>query len=182
MIMFKSAGMRNWRLAEVFSCSEQTVSKICRHPYARYILARLLAFASEDVIDIDARFQALVPLAQETITEVMISGKEENRLRAAFGILNRTGYGEKNKLEVKNEHTFVASEKSINLLADAITEAREIKDVSYVVVNSPLQTSQPPEGAMQLNSSAVLPSAVDTSLPPVSDPQAANSLAKEEAA
>jgi hypothetical protein len=171
MIMFKAMGMRNKRIAVMMDCEPVNVSIVCRHPHARYLLARLLANASEDVIDIQSRYEMLAPLALETATEVMLTGKEETKLRAAFGILDRAGYGEKKQVEATVEHTWTMPAKQADLLTQAIGEAREIKDPVYFIAQT-TPSSQPPEGVRQVGGSDA--SAVDVSQPPANTSQAAS--------
>lgn len=143
IIMMRASGIKQRTIAQFLGLTDSTVSIVLGHPDAQYIMARVLGNAAHEVADVSERFKLMAPEALETVAEVMRFGKEQNRLKAAFSILDRAGYGAEQKTKITHEVNVPT--ESINLLSDAIREAGQAIEADYVIVGggAEVQVSAP---------------------------------------
>lgn len=135
IINLKGAGLSNKKIAELLDIAEATVSVIVNHPDSQYILARMLAYAAENVVDVETRIRATAPLAHEKLVQILTtSKKEESVIKVAFGFLDRAGYGAVQKSESNETVTINVPREEASLIKAAILESRNIKDADYVVL------------------------------------------------
>lgn len=180
-ILMKAAGVSNKLIAAELGVGEPNISVVVNHPDAQYILARIIGYAAENVVDIEARIQGMAPMVLDRFSDILAtSKKEEIVVKLGFGLLDRAGYGEVKKQEAVVKHEFAMPTKQVELLADAIKEAQGIEDAQYVVVASDAiqkENQLPPGGPNPVGSeggsgqsrlSALL---ADAGEPPVSSPQ-----------
>lgn len=129
LIMGKACGVPQRTLAAYHGYTESHISQILNHPDARYLISRIMAFRTEGIADIQKRMEALVPIALDTLTDIMLDGKEDNKVKIAFGILDRKGYGIKQESKVTHEFQ-IPQNQALNLTS-ALREAREIPSLEY---------------------------------------------------
>lgn len=167
MILFmRAAGLPNRRIAEVTGRTESNISIVVNHPYAQFLLTKMVANAAEQAIDLDARIRAAGPEAFDTALEVMRDRTEKGQVRArtAFEILDRAGFGAVRKTEV--EQKIVIEPAAANALASALRESQEIGDISYVEVREVSQA-----GPVHEAESPAREGAVDGRVPPTDESQ-----------
>lgn len=174
MIFMRACGLRPGRIAEIMGYDSSTVSVVLNHPDARTILSKVMSYAADEVIDIDTRLQGMLGEAVDTLAGVMRSGKEENRMKVAFGILDRKGYGKETK--VKTTHEIMVPEKHMGLLSAALQESQQLRNIGeadYVIVEQPAPPIDQPGSVREGSEAGRTPSGVtDTDVPPVSGSQA----------
>jgi hypothetical protein len=175
-ILMRSAGARNQAIASFFGASDATVSIVLRHPDAKYLLSRLAVMRTEGMTDISKRLEALEPLAVDALADVLVEGKEENRVKVAFGVLGRR-YGPTKQHEHKVTHEFAVPKKSADLLRTALVEGREIPQNHYAdfIAEAVVVESGPPGGEGNLTDGGK--SSQNGSLPPATSPQADSRVA-----
>lgn len=138
IIMMKACGFSQTRIARLLGVTDGYISITVNHPDAQYLLAKMLSYAADKVIDIDARMDAMLPEALDILADVMRDDKTAAALRTkvAFGMLDRRGYGVIERKTVVSTTVNVAPEQA-GLLTAAIGEARELVGVNYrVYVNA----------------------------------------------
>ena len=114
-----SEGLRPGELAERFGMSPSQISVILSSPLFKAEVARLEAQAEVAVSDIGRDLKSLQPRAVEVIAEDLHLAKPSpQRTRAAFDLLDRTGYG-------KNEGEKKEGDKHLHF-----HDHREIKEMS----------------------------------------------------
>jgi predicted transcriptional regulator len=148
VINLKAAGVSNKKIAEMLAISEPNVSVIVNHPDSQYILARIIAYAAENVVDVEARIKATAPLAHEKLVEILTtSPKQELVAKVAFGFLDRAGYGAVQKAEIKQSVSISVPKEEANLIRDAIREASQIQEADYVILGDTKALPGAPAGA-----------------------------------
>lgn len=171
ILLLKVSGMKQRTIAALLELDESNVSIVCNHPDSEYIMARMLSFAAENAIDVQAKMKLAAPAIADRLIDVALhSKKEELAAKVGFGLLDRAGYGAVHKAETKNEHKVVLEKKQAGLLADAIRESRQIEDADYTVVTPGSPRS---EGGSPNRSGAE-----DTSAPPTGGSQASTTREK----
>jgi transcriptional regulator len=175
IINLRAAGVSNRKISEMLNIGEANVSVVTNHPDAQYILARIIAYAAENVADVEARIRATAPLAHERLVDILTtSKKEESVIKVAFGILDRAGYGAVQKAEVKQTHEVVVAKTEATLISQAIRESQQIQEADYVFVSedsppgSPTRGSDGGQADSTDRSSSV---SEDANMPPVSGSQ-----------
>lgn len=132
-ILLRSGGMTQARIADYMGWTESWTSVVLNHPDAQYVLTRIVSYAADNVIDMEARIKAYAPEALDTVVEVMRSSNDEKvRSNNAFEVLKMAGYGSKKdgagvNVTINNG----VPSATISALADVIRESREIKDRVY---------------------------------------------------
>lgn len=137
IILLKAGGMKQRAIAELLDYTEGRVSTIVNHPDAQYLIHKILGYAADSAVDVPTRLRAGSAEMLGIVADVARGAeKEETKLKAAFGWLDRAGHG---KIETqKHEHSMSVSEKGASRLAGAIKEAMEVEkgeDVSRFVVS-----------------------------------------------
>jgi predicted transcriptional regulator len=141
IINLKAAGVSNTKIAEMLGIGETNVSIIVNHPDSKYLLARIVAYAAENVTDIRARIEASAALAHEKLMEVLTtSTKEDSIIKVGFGLLDRAGYGAVQKSESKVVNEIHMAKEEASLISQAIRESSSIEEAEYVI----LPEEQPP--------------------------------------
>jgi hypothetical protein len=137
MVLMKAAGgITQNTIAEVLNVTPANVSVVLNHPDAKFLLARLASHSAGDVIDIEARIQQVMPEMLEIVIDAAREAEEPTqRAKIAFGLLDRGGYGAKQKVD--HTHEFVMPKKQADLLLAAIDESDDegVQEADYVVIN-----------------------------------------------
>lgn len=175
-ILLRAGGMSQAQIAKMLDWSESWTSVVLNHPDAQYVLTRLVSYAADNVIDMEARIKAHAPEALDTVVEVMRSSNDEKlRSQNAFELLKMAGYGSRNEKPAAQGGVHIGQ---VNIaqsvpgpvvanLADAIREARQIKEVTYVLPAGSVPGSDSGESPASLDSSGNS----DAGEPPVSGSQ-----------
>jgi hypothetical protein len=141
IINMKAAGISNTKIAEILGVGEGNVSIVVNHPDSQYLLARIIAYAAENVADIRVRLEASAALAHEKLNEILLtSKKEESVIKVGFGFLDRAGYGAVQKTESKITNEIHMAKEDASLIHQAIRESSSIEEANYVM----LPASKPP--------------------------------------
>jgi hypothetical protein len=119
------------------------VTKLVKHPYAKRIRSIAEAHAVAGLSSVDRRLRRKAPKMLKIAQRIAENPAAEPavRLRAAFGWLDRAGYGETKKVKEEktvNKHVTVTHKRS-KLLAEAIREAGPLKEAEIL-------EEIPPEG------------------------------------
>jgi hypothetical protein len=87
-------------IAEMTQCSKETVRRALNSPAGQDLLRELYAEAGLAPAEVSKAFQSVAMDAVEIITELAhTADRDETRLKAAFSILDRAGYGVTRKVE-----------------------------------------------------------------------------------
>ena len=136
MLVMKAAGYKNNQIAEQMDMDPGRVSVIVNHPDSQSVLAVLVSFQAEELLDIKTRIQAHSGEALNVALDQMRNASAPAvRLKAAFGLLDRAGYGAVQRTE--NKHEIVIPEKAASGIAKALKEAQEIEDVDFEIQDAP---------------------------------------------
>lgn len=135
MIMMRSTGIRQRKIAEVLGVTDANVSVVVNHPDAVYIIDRMASLVGLDSLDIKERWKALLPAAVEAVENVLLDPRTPamDKAKVGFGVFDRH-YGKKVGGEIQHRHTVGVTREAAGLLSRAITEAREIEEASYVIL------------------------------------------------
>lgn len=170
IIMLKATGLKNKVIAKMLDIKEPNVSVVVNHPDSQLILAKMLASASQNVTDVQAKLEAAAPAITERLVGIALNSKSEAiAAKVGFGLIDRAGYGAKQKVEAEVKHSFSVPADHAALLSDAIREASNIQDAEYVIVNEGVPPGGPASGRSESGPRHSLDS--DTGEPPVSSPQ-----------
>lgn len=136
ILLMRVQGFRQYEIAQALGIDRTTVSSVLRSEAGRNILMQLYAEAGFQMSDVGRSFVDAAPMAAEVLLELAENGtKEETRLKAAFSILDRAGYGaiKKNESKVTVEHKATVSTAELDELRQALREAIEV-DAEFEVV------------------------------------------------
>lgn len=123
--LLRIQGLRIVDIAAHTGFNPNTVGAVLRSRAGQRLLAAMYAEAGMQTADIASAFQEAAPLAVQTvIAEMMDAEKPEIRLRAAFSILDRAGYGAARKHEIVGEikHTIVTN-PTLDTMRTALEES-----------------------------------------------------------
>jgi hypothetical protein len=134
-VLLRASGMKQQEIAKQMGWTDGWTSIVLNHPDAQYVLTRIVSYASDNVIDMQARIQALAPEALDTMVEVMRSTQDEKlRKETGFDILKMAGYGVRKEVpstQVQINNFGGVPAESLGNLASALRESREIVPVQY---------------------------------------------------
>jgi len=127
IIQMRAAGFKNNEIAEAMEMSPSRVCTVLAQPESRELLAYLIGYAADDVLDVRARIKAVAPEMLEHIVETTRNTRNE-KLRSdnAFKILEMAGYKatETKKVEVTAR---IEGDQAAGLL-NALQEAMELEE------------------------------------------------------
>lgn len=179
IVLLRAAGMRQRRIVEFLNetqgtnLSDSSVSQICNHPDAQLLLTKLISYAADEVVDIQARIKAYAGEGVDEAVRIMrVTNDQRLAAKIAFEFLDRAGYNTVQKSESKV--TVVASPKGLANLTAAIRETKQEVEGNYVVMPSQIIEGEGSGNALVGSESAA--SGQLTDVPPVS---ASLSLAKK---
>lgn len=143
VIMLRASGMDQGRIAEITGFTEPWVSIILNHPDAQTVLAKIIGYAADNVLDLSHRIQGTAAEAFDTVVHVMRTTPDEAiASRNAFEILKMAGYGPLERKSV--QHSFGLSDEGAKELAQAMRETAGLRNIGYAeytVVPSPAGVS-----------------------------------------
>lgn len=142
-ICMRASGLQQSYIAQVMGWTDAWTSVVLNHPDAQYILTKMVSYAADEVLDIQARIKAHAGEALDKVVEIMRTTTDQ-RLASnnAFEILKMAGYSAVEKKEIKQEITMPS--KHVDLLGEAIRESRQIRaqeGVNYRIVPNPAPES-----------------------------------------
>jgi hypothetical protein len=170
IIMLRAANMDQGTIAKMTGFTESWVSIILNHPDAQYVLTKIISFAADSVIDMQARIKAVAPEALTTVVEVMRTSRDD-RLRSAnaFELLKMAGYGAVEKKQVSVSTTVPAPQWAE--LTQAIKESQNLEvSGQYRIVPG---VTAPVDGARESTSTPADSGPKSTGEPPISGSQVA---------
>lgn len=86
-------GFKNKEIAEMLEITTATVVNNLKSPIVQQELARLYALRDDGAIDIAKDIDELLPIAIDTVRDVMVNAeKEETRLKSAIRVLDMGGH------------------------------------------------------------------------------------------
>lgn len=143
-ILLRAGGMPQKDIAKMMGWEDSWTSIVLNHPDAQYVLTRIISYASDNVIDIQARIQAVAPEALDTVVEVMRTTQDEKlRSQNAFEILKMAGYGAKPvsapTVQVNNFNQVPSP--ILENLTKALSESKEIQPRQYSISGASFQGS-----------------------------------------
>jgi transcriptional regulator len=169
-ILLRAGGMAQKDIAAMMGWNDSWTSIVLNHPDAQYVLTRIISYASDNVIDIQVRIQAVAPEALDTVVEIMRTSQDEKlKSTNAFELLKMAGYGAKptQAPQVQINNINQLPNQSIENLTKALTESRQIVAREYSVSapsfigSGSSESPAPSEASRSQNAGA----------PPVSDSQ-----------
>jgi hypothetical protein len=130
VIMLRASGMDQGKIAQVTGFTDAWVSVILNHPDAQTVLAKIVGYAADNVLNLNHRIQATAGEAFDKVVNVMRTSPDEALAsRNAFEILRMAGYGPVERKAVT--HQFGLSDEGARELAQAMREAASIKSLDY---------------------------------------------------
>lgn len=133
MLMAKAAGYSNRAIARQFEYDEARVSVIVNHPDAASVLAHLISYQAENLLDIKARIQAHAGEALDVVLTAMRTAPEaQQRAAIGFRLLDRAGYSAVQKSETV--HKFEMPAENAAALTRALNESSEVQDTDWEIV------------------------------------------------
>lgn len=132
MLVMKAAGFTNNYIAAEFEMTAARVSVIVNHPDAQSVLSRLISYQAEELIDVKSRIRAHSAEALDISLDVMRNARDDGlKLKAAFGLLDRGGYGAVQRSEAKIEVSLPIA--AANAIGAALRESQEVEDADWEV-------------------------------------------------
>lgn len=135
-IMMRSAGLQQQYIARVMGWTDSWTSIVLNHPDAQYILTKMVSYAGDNVLDIQARIKAYAGEALDKVVEVMRTTQDQRLASSnAFELLKMAGYGAVEKKEI--QHSVAIPSDRAGLLTAALEESnalRAIEGIDYRVV------------------------------------------------
>ena len=134
MIMMKAAGIPQGQIASVMQYTEAWVSTVLGHPVAKQVLAQVLAFAAQEIVDIPKRIKGMAPRMLDVIEEVTFDPKSKPELRSsnAFKMLEAAGYGAEQQHNHKHQHEVSIPKEQMGSFLAAMKESQQGKDISHL--------------------------------------------------
>lgn len=126
-----AAGLRNVEIAEVLDYSEERVSMILNDPRAEKHIQQAAKAVQSSVADVGLRLKLLASEAVDELEyELRAVTDVKVRQRAAFGVLDRAGYG---RMETQVRVSGELSDQAVEELSDALREENVIEaDYDFV--------------------------------------------------
>lgn len=134
VIMMRAVGYKQKRIAELLAYEQSTVSIILNHPDSRRILSAILTESAKKAANISATVQKHAPQMLDIVREVAEDREEKShvRLKAAFKWLDM--YNADRDRAGEGDSEVNLTEESANRLSQALEEASQARDVSYVML------------------------------------------------
>ena len=129
-------GMKQVDIATHLGVSPVMVSYTLRSPIVKRQLAQLHAVRDLEAIDVANEIKNLAPKAVEILEDLMNSGNENTKFKAATDVLDRAGHAAVKTLRTENIHAHFTNDeiadikkraKEVGLLTDTIYDAEVIE-------------------------------------------------------
>jgi len=118
-LFLRVAGFKGKEVAEYMGLTESYVSIMFSHPYSRKIVRAIIGSKAGEVTDIRTRLEYHSALLLERVATMAATEDDIAKVTTVtFGLLDRAGYGAKQKIEVDSRRT------SVNMNLDAGTAHR----------------------------------------------------------
>lgn len=134
VVLMSAAGWKNKDIAQHMGFSQSRVSVILNDPRARGVLREESKKVAEGLDDVRRRLEILSREAVDELEDELHEVEDPRvRQRAAFGILDRAGYGKTEKKEVRHG---TLDEEDSSQIAQALRESSsgETVDADYEIV------------------------------------------------
>lgn len=115
-----------------FGMTTVRINTILHHPDALKIMAALQSQAADKLSDVGARLQGYANEMLSTKVEILRTTKNENlKDRIASDILDRAGYGPRQKIDINATNRFILPQKAAEGLTSALSESDRIGEIDY---------------------------------------------------
>jgi hypothetical protein len=132
MVCDRAAGLLPREIAAKYKMHQVYVNVILTHPDSLQILAALQALNADKLMDVNARLQGY---ANEMLTgqvEVFRTTQDKRlKVRIAQDVLDRAGYGPRQKIDINAAHRFVLPSAAAMGIASALQEDQRVADIDY---------------------------------------------------
>jgi len=134
IFLLKLQGNTNTEIAEIIGMNRATIGQVLRSVAGQRLLSELYLERGQQLKDnnIMELIQSTVPEAIETTVEVMRTGRDDHRLKAALSLLDRAGYNTVHKVETTTK--VVIERDRAELLQMALAESADVGDAEFEVV------------------------------------------------
>lgn len=167
-VMMRASGLQQSFIAKSMGWTDAWTSVVLNHPDAQYILTKMVSYAADQVLDVQARVKAHAGEALDKVVEIMRSTNDQRLASSnAFEILKMAGYGAVEKKQVEMQVSI--PQKNLNLLQAALEESNQIAVIEssiYRSVPGPTNSESPvvPENSGSVG--AVQPPGSEVQEPP----------------
>lgn len=149
ILLLRVQGHTHAEIAQILGCGTGTVYRVLRSVAGQELLTRMFVEAGMQAADVGRAFVEAAPMAADVLVELAQEGtKEETRLKAAFSILDRAGYGAVKKNESLHKvevQTTTVSVRELDELRQALQEALEVEADFEVVEEEPAKDTEETE-------------------------------------
>ena len=146
IILLRVQGYRHYEIAQIIGKGTGLVHRVLNSQAGQAMLTRLYAEAGFAAADAGRAFVEAAPMAADVVIELAENAaKEETRLKAAFSILDRAGYGAVKKNESVHKVEVGVSNVTVAELSDlrqALREAIEVEAEFEVVEQEPASSEE----------------------------------------
>lgn len=131
IIQMRAAGYKNYEIAEMLAVSQAWVSTILHQPESQEILAYLVSYAADEVLDLRTRIKAHAGEFFQHIVDVTRNTRND-KLRSdnSFKMLAIAGYSATERREIIN--TVHIDSQQAQALTNALNEAMELEEIDSV--------------------------------------------------
>jgi hypothetical protein len=132
MVCDRANGLTGKEIALKYRMSEAWVSVVLTHPDSIVMLGALMSLNADKQTDINARLQGYAHEMLQGKVDIFRTTKD-NRLKdsIATDILDRAGYGARQKLDVDSTHRFVVPASAALAMSNALSESQRVATVDY---------------------------------------------------
>lgn len=122
-------GMKHVDIANHLGISPVMVSYTLRSPIVQERLKNMEAARDIDAIDVAKEIQELAPKAVKVLEKLLDEGTENNQLRAAQDILDRSGHAAVRLIKTENIHAHFSADE----IEDMKKRAREVGLITDII-------------------------------------------------
>lgn len=100
-------GMKHTEVAEYCHVTPQTVTNVMNSAICKRQMDLMRAEADLDAVAVQKHIQEISGIALQTLEELMLTGNDNTRLKAATDILDRAGHAAVKTIRTENTHTIL---------------------------------------------------------------------------
>lgn len=151
IIMDRALGFKPHELADKYDMALPRISVILHHPDAEYLIAAIQGRQADALTDPIRRLQGYAHEAINTKIEILRDAKTKPELRntVASDILDRAGYGARQKIDVEETHRVVVSAEKLSTFENVLRESQRVASIDYTkYISTPAQVGDEADSAV----------------------------------
>lgn len=148
-VIMRASGFKQVEIAKLLDMKQQTISVLCNHPYGRKIISAMLHEQGSRVLDIKAKLEQHANDMLDRMTSLALMENDLNLVqKVAFGLLDRSGHGPQQRIEVDSKASKTLSQDvgTLKRLTSALEQSQSANRVSAHFTQKPPPADAPIPG------------------------------------